>query len=281
MGYHIVYSILSDFFAINFKDGFMKMTLFPFTTGTYVVDQGTMDNIHWGFPYEHPLPVFAIRHPKGTVIFDTGHNHRGLSDPKGWYGKSIEKIIKINVTKDDCLPFQLQKAGIDPAEVTHVIMSHLHIDHTGEMMSFPKAQFIVRATELKYCWWPPLHQRYTYAFNDLKDTRFYNYLEIPDIIDFDVFQDGSLICIATPGHTPGHQSLIVRLPDYDKPFILCADACYTPFNLENNLYGCGLMWNTEAWFNTITKLKYYQNIGYELWFGHHMESWDYMVKRFG
>ena len=92
----------------------------------------------------------------------------------------------------------------------HVIMSHLHIDHAGEMTSFPKAQFIVRTSELSYGWWPSMHQRYTYAFNDLKDTRFYNYLELPDIVDFDLFQDGSLICIATPGH----QSLIVKLQNF-------------------------------------------------------------------
>jgi glyoxylase-like metal-dependent hydrolase (beta-lactamase superfamily II) len=103
---------------------------------------------------------------------------------------------------------------------------------------------------------------------------------LPDTIDFDVFQDGSLICIATPGHTPGHQSLVVKLPDYDKPIVLCADSCYGPVNLEGRLYGSGLMWNTEAWLKTIQKLKYYSSIGHELWFGHNMESWQELIKSF-
>jgi glyoxylase-like metal-dependent hydrolase (beta-lactamase superfamily II) len=256
------------------------MRFYPFSAGSYIVNQGTLDNSNWGVPYEHPLPMYAIKHPKGIVVFDTGHNHRGLSDPKGWYGKSIEGIIKINVEQEDCLPFQLKKAGINPDDVTHVIMSHLHIDHAGEMTSFPKAQFIVRASELSYGWWAPLHMRYNYVFNDLKGTRFFNFLELPDAIDFDVFLDGTLVCLATPGHTPGHQSLKVTLPDYDRPMVLCADACYTPSNMEGSLYGSTLMWNVEAWYKTIEKLKYYENIGCELWFGHHMESWGEQIKKF-
>jgi glyoxylase-like metal-dependent hydrolase (beta-lactamase superfamily II) len=258
---------------------YMKMEFYPFSTGTYVVDKGTLDNKSWGTLYEHPLPAFVIRHQKGTVVFDTGHNHKALEDPHGWYGSQIDGMT-IKVTKDDCLPFQMQKAGIDPKEVTHVIMSHLHIDHAGEMTAFPNARFIVRASELSCAWWPPVHMRGNYVFNDLKDTRFYNFLELPDIIDFDVFGDGALIVIHTPGHTPGHQSLIVRLPDYEKPMILCADACYGPANLEGALYGSTLMYNTASWYKTIEKFKYYQNIGCELWYGHHMETWRELKRKF-
>jgi glyoxylase-like metal-dependent hydrolase (beta-lactamase superfamily II) len=225
--------------------------------------------------------MFAIRHPKGIVVFDTGHNHRGLKDPQAWYGKSIEGFKSINITEGDCLPAQLGKVGIDPAEVTHVVLSHLHIDHAGEMESFPKARFVVRAAELSYAWWPAPNMRHTYVVNDLKETRFFNYLELRDGEEFDVFGDGALTCIHTPGHTPGHQSLAVRLPDHDKPMMLCADACYTPFTLEGNPYCAGLMWNLDEFHRSLGRLRHYRDIGYEMWYGHDMAAWTERIKAFG
>ncbi|MCC8181356.1 MAG: N-acyl homoserine lactonase family protein [Planctomycetes bacterium] len=256
----------------------MKMQFHPFTSGTYVVNRGIMDDISWGERYEHPIPMFAIRHPKGIVVFDTGHNHRGLVNPQQWYGKSIANFHAINISEEDCLPAKLKSVGIDPADVTHVVMSHLHIDHAGEMESFPKATFIVRASELRYAWWPALNQRYTYVFNDLKETRFFEYLELRDGVDFDIFGDGTLVCIHTPGHTPGHQSLIVRLPDNDRPMLLCADACYTPFTLQDNPYCAGLMWNLDEFYRSLSLLRHYRDTGYELWYGHDMAEWQERIK---
>ena len=120
--------------------------MYPFSCGSYVIDRGILDNASWGEPYEHPIPMFAFRHPRGVVLFDTGHNHRGLADPRKWYGKSLDGFLEIRIAEDDCLPRQLSKVGIGLSEVTYVILSHLHIDHAGEMASFPGAKFIVRAS---------------------------------------------------------------------------------------------------------------------------------------
>lgn len=258
----------------------MTIEMHPFTCGTYVIDRGGLDNTSWGELYEHPIPMFAIRHPKGVVVFDTGHNHRGLADPQGWYSHSIDGFKEIRISEDDCLPAQLRRVGIDPAEVTHVVMSHLHVDHAGEMMSFPDAAFIVRASELRYAWWPALNQRYTYVVNDLLPTRFYNYIELPDGIDFDLFGDGTLKLIHTPGHTPGHQSLIMTLPGYDAPMLACADCCYGRKNLEYAICGSGVMWDVQQWYYSIQKLRYWESMGCELWFGHDMEDWNEKMKKY-
>lgn len=258
----------------------MKMRFHPFSSGTYVVDRGIMDGISWGTLYEHPNPMFVIEHPKGVVVFDTGNNHRGLADPTSWWGKSLPEKDKMRCTVEDCLPARLNSIGLSVDDVKYVVMSHLHIDHAGEMESFPNATFVVRHSELSYAWWPAKNMRYTYVFNDLKNTREFNYLELPDGSDFDLFGDGSLVCIHTPGHTPGHQSLIVRLPDYDKPIVLCQDACYTGFNFLGNPYSGGLMWNLEKWYQTIQRLQHYDRIGHEIWFGHEMESWLVNQKKF-
>jgi glyoxylase-like metal-dependent hydrolase (beta-lactamase superfamily II) len=106
------------------------------------------------------------------------------------------------------------------------------------------------------------------------------YLEIPDNVNFDIFGDGTLVTVHTPGHTPGHQSLVVTLPDYDNPLFLCQDACYMEENLAGVSYSAGLMWCLETHFKTIDLIRYYQGIGHEIWFGHEMESWVKNIAKF-
>lgn len=251
----------------------MTIRMYPFTCGSYVIDRGGLNNRSWGEAYEHPLPMFAFRHPKGVAVFDTGHNHRGLADPLGWFGPSIKGFKEIRVREEDCLPAQLKRVGIDPDEVTHVILSHLHIDHAGEVASFPKAQFFIRGSELPFAWWSTPNQRGVYVVRDMLDMRDFNIYEIPDGIDFDVFEDGSLVCIHTPGHTPGHQSLIVTLPDYDRPMVICGDACCGRDNLEGALASAGVMWEVAQWYASIQKLRRLEAMGHEMWFGHDMKNW--------
>lgn len=256
----------------------MNMRFHPFSSGTLVVNKGSLNNRDWTTRYEHPNPMFAIRHPKGVVVYDTGMNSRGKTDP-AWWGKSMDGV-DVNLQPSEYLPTQLRAVGIDPAEVKYVIMSHLHVDHTGEMSAFPDATFVVRQREMSYAWWPGRNQWYTYCLNDLLAARDFRYLEIAGTGDVDLFGDGTLVMVHTPGHTPGHQSLIVTLPDYDRPMFLCQDACYLQENLDGANYGAGLMWCLEDWFKTIERIRFYQSIGHEIWFGHQMEGWAEMVAKF-
>lgn len=256
------------------------MEMYPFSCGSYVIDKGILDNKSWGTPYEHPNPMFAFRHKVGVAVFDTGHNHRSLADPRGWYGKTLDGFIEIRVREEDCLPAQLRRVGIDAAEVTHVILSHMHIDHAGEMTAFPKALFVVRAAELLAAWWPAANQRGSYIMNDLLPTREYDFLELPDSGDFDVFGDNSLVCIHTPGHTPGHQSLRVTLPGYPCPIVLCGDACYGEANLQGTLPNSGVLTDPRQWYQSIQALRQLQRLGCELWFGHDMDDWKEKTARF-
>ncbi len=250
------------------------MYMHPFSCGSYVVDRGVLDNAHWGERYEHPIPMYAFRHPRGVVVFDTGHSHRGLEDPVAWYGeKTLAGFLDIRVREEDCLPAQLRSVGIEPEEVTHVILSHLHIDHAGEMASFPDALFVLRASELPYAWWSPPNQRNSYIMNDLLPTRNFRYLELPDGLDFDLFGDGSLVCVHTPGHTPGHQSLLARLPERGRTLVLCGDACYGEANLRGSPPSAGVLCDAPLWYRSIERLRHWEALGHELWFGHDMEDW--------
>jgi glyoxylase-like metal-dependent hydrolase (beta-lactamase superfamily II) len=249
-----------------------KVKLHQLTSGSFVVDKGTLNNRDWGVPYEHPNPMYVMEHPKGIVLFDTGMNHRGLGNPKEWWGETISGL-EMRVKEKDCLPAQLAGIGMKPQDVRYVVMSHLHIDHAGEMESFPDATFIVRSTELKFAWWADPHMRHVYIMNDLRNTRKFRYVELPDDVDFDLFGDGSIVCMHTPGHTPGHQSAVVDVEGRDRKVIFCADACYLTENLEYRVYSANLMWNAEAWCRTIGRLRMMKDQGYDLWLGHEMEDW--------
>jgi glyoxylase-like metal-dependent hydrolase (beta-lactamase superfamily II) len=249
-----------------------EVKLHAFSCGSFVTDKGTLNNKDWGVPYEHPIPMYLFEHRKGMVLFDTGMNHRGLSNGREWWG-DIYRGETVKVTEADCMPAQLKKIGINPKDIRYVIMSHLHIDHAGEMESFPQATFVVRNSELRFAWWPDRHMKDIYAFSDLKNTRKFDYLELEDGFDFDVFADESLVCVHTPGHTPGHQSLIVRASGYDASIVLAADACYTMENLDFQPASSGLMWNVEAWCRSIRKLQHFREIGYDVWLGHDSDDW--------
>lgn len=249
-----------------------KVRLHQMTAGSFVVDKGNLNNRDWGVRYEHPNPMYVMEHPKGIVLFDTGMNHRGLPTMKEWFGSTIAGH-DVRVAEKDCLPAKLAALGIKPADVKYVVMSHLHVDHAGEMESFPGATFVVRASELKFAWWADPHMRHVYIINDLINTRNFNYLELPDDLDFDLFGDGSIVCIHTPGHTPGHQSAIVDAEGIDRKVVFCADSCYLTENLDYNIYSAGLVWNAEAWCRTIGRLRVLRDQGYDLWLGHDMDDW--------
>ena len=257
----------------------VRVRMHAFSSGTYLVNKGTLNNREWGVKYEHPNPMYAFEHPRhGVVLFDTGINHRGLSEPMAWWGPAVANL-EVRATEQDCMPACLRSVGVRPEDVKYVMMSHLHIDHAGEMESFPNATFVVRASEMKFAWWADPHMRHVYAFNDLKNTRGFEYLEIAESVDFDLFGDGSLILIHTPGHTPGHQSVIVDAEGAERKRILCADACYLRENLEYKIYSAGLIWNAEAWCRSIGRLRAYEGLGYDLWMGHEMEDWQRHLHR--
>ncbi len=144
-----------------------------------------------GKPVTIPLLMFLIDHPKGLVVFDTGVDTDKPGDPF------------LEASPEQRLDRQMQRLGYQPGDVRNVILSHLHLDHVGCMPLFPDATFIVRRQELRAAWWPDAYER-GYDFDSLMTTRHLKYLQLGAEEAFDLFQDGSLVCIDTKGHTEGH-----------------------------------------------------------------------------
>ena len=155
-----------------------------------------------------PCPSFLIEHPKGLVLFDTGCNPKIIDDAIGYWGE-MARHLPLQWKKSDTLDQQIKNVGYKPEDVKYVILSHAHLDHAGGLTYFPKAKFLAGRNEIRYAYWPEPDKRWAFILNDYIPTRGYDWIELDQ--DFDLFGDGSLKFLLTPGHTPGECSLLVNL----------------------------------------------------------------------
>jgi N-acyl homoserine lactone hydrolase len=177
-----------------------------------------------------PYTLFLVEHPDGRVVFDTGLH------PK-WKTAGSERRIEVG-ERDDVVSL-LAGAGVHADEVEHVVASHLHYDHAGGLQFFPAASVWVQAAELRFARAPAVYQRELYDPGDFDHRLRWQELEG----GHDVFGDGSVTIMPTPGHTPGHQSLCVELPS--GLHVLAADASYLESAMRARRLP-GVVWNPDA-----------------------------------
>jgi N-acyl homoserine lactone hydrolase len=160
---------------------------------------------------------FLLTHPKGTLLWDTGlpdslaNVPAGVTDPFG---------ITLKVQKT--LAAQLAELNVKPSEVDYVAFSHLHGDHTGNANLFTSSTWILGKPELAWALGkptPPGVAPPSLSGHKKAKLQFIDY-------DHDVFGDGSVRILRTPGHTPGHQVLFVSLAKAGK-FVLSGDLFHT------------------------------------------------------
>ncbi len=178
----------------------------------YVLDCGSMairnmglfsdTGAYEGRPGTIVDPCFLIRHPKGTLLWDTG-----LSD--SLVGQDVPANsdgVALHVERR--LLDQLADLGVAPSDVTYLAFSHLHIDHTGNANAFTAAMWILNQVELDWAVGTPTPPIVDPAsFSAFRAVR-----TITISGDYDVFGDGRVRILKTPGHTPGHQVLLLKLP---------------------------------------------------------------------
>ena len=212
-----------------------------------------------GKPVTIPLLMFLIDHPKGLVVFDTGIDTDRPQEPF------------VEVSAEQRIDRQMQRLGYDPGDVKYVVLSHLHLDHVGCMPLFPHATFIVRRSESRAAWWPDAYE-HGYDFECLMRARHLKYLQPADGEAFDVFEDGSLICFDTKGHTEGHQSLLVNLPETGR-VVLTGDAVQVAENFTDKVPP-GMCWSSQLAVQAIERLQHMQAEGALLIFGHELALLD-------
>jgi glyoxylase-like metal-dependent hydrolase (beta-lactamase superfamily II) len=173
-----------------------------------------------------PIACWLIKTSDGLVLFDTGCHPKVSDDPSYW--GPIAAALQCKYPKEMLLDRQIQGLGYKMDDVKYVVISHLHLDHTGYMHAFPKAKFLIMANELRYAYWPDPDRRAVFIFDDIVPTRNFEWIELDS--DLDLFDDGSLHMLKTPGHTPGECSLYVRLPN--RKILLVGDTIHLRAQIE-------------------------------------------------
>ena len=167
-----------------------------------------------------PVPFYVIEHPDGVALFDCGF-HEALLDPQDDFRKALNsQSLDVSFTADEMVGASLERLDIDPARVRYVVLSHLHFDHSGGLHQLPNATVVVQRREWEAGANAEEAARY---FLPRRFFKLGHELQLADG-EHDLFGDGSVTCIPSFGHTPGHQSLRVRSAAGDH--ILVADACY-------------------------------------------------------
>ena len=168
----------------------------------YVMDCGhnaAADQSRWspgvnvGKPIELSDNCYLIKHGADWLLWDTGYPdavaQRPVTTPVG------------TATRAKTLAAQLAEIGVKPSDIRYVAVSHTHGDHVGNVDLFPESLLLIQKAELDWAFAPGKQPPF-------KVERPVRRLEG----DLDVFGDGSVTILSTPGHTPGHQSLLVHLP---------------------------------------------------------------------
>jgi N-acyl homoserine lactone hydrolase len=218
------------------------MSLTRFECGTpqdpTAVNQRFSDTFAYGdMKRQFVFSCYLVKHDDQYLLWDTGH---AMTMPK-----VAPKVSLVDL---------LAKINIKPEQITYVGISHYHADHTGQVNSFPKATLFIGKGD-----WD--------AITSPKPAEGVNYKPFeswakgeskvePVATDKDVFGDGSVIMLATPGHTPGHHSLLVKLPKTGN-VIITGDAVHFRENYEND----GVPWfnyNRADTLASIARLKQLQ-----------------------
>lgn len=210
-----------------------------------------------------PIPVFLIRHPGyGPILVDTGLHPSIASDPVENLGRFGNWLYRPSLEPEATVSAQLRGKGVDPASIRLVILTHLHIDHASAIADFPDATLVVTeaeweaATSGSFPAFRGYHRpQFDYAFDfrtaDFEGENVHSYSTFGRTID--LFGDGSVRLAFTPGHTPGHQSVIVRLKDRD--MAIAGDALYRLAQLEDGAVGPGVMADAHRYRRSLQEFR--------------------------
>ncbi len=170
-----------------------------------------------------PVSTWLIRHPKGTVLFDCGMPASFVERTERT--DKVSTFLEIEYGVSETVGEQLRAHDQDPGRVDFVVVSHLHFDHVGGLSMIPNATLIIQRAEWESGMSEEGASRYTREDFDL------GHKLKPLDGEYDIFGDDSIVCIPTPGHTVGHQSLRVKLAS-GRQVVLTSDCCYFARTLD-------------------------------------------------
>ena len=187
-----------------------------------------------------PIVAFLLDHPgAGPVLIDTGLHSSVAVKPAESLGRVGSLALRnLEMDPSQAVPAQLRELGVEPSAVGTVVMTHLHVDHASGISEFPDATFVLSRAEWEAATSQGrLHGYATRQFDHAFDYRLLDF----DGADpssfagfarsFDLFGDGSVRAVYTPGHTLGHMSVLVRTAGGE--VLVAGDAIYMRRNLDD------------------------------------------------
>jgi N-acyl homoserine lactone hydrolase len=173
------------------------------------------------------VAAYLVVHPRGTLMWDTGVVPDEMIQPGG--------TTSFRATVQKTLQSQLAEIGYKPSDITYLALSHYHYDHSANSNLFAGATWLVQKPERDLMFSGTLGPSSANApAPDAVAMRFAALQNSKTTLldgDHDVFGDGSVVIVSTPGHTPGHQSLFVKLPK-EGPIVLSGDLYHYPAERE-------------------------------------------------
>jgi glyoxylase-like metal-dependent hydrolase (beta-lactamase superfamily II) len=211
---------------------------------------------------------YLVVHPKGTLQFDAG----AVADSQFKPGSG--PVVAGIMSADKPLLPQLAAAGYRPSDVTYFAMSHYHSDHTANANAFAGATWIVQKAERDWMFADkPQGIVQPASYSALRNAK----TRILDNEDLDVFGDGTVRVISTPGHTPGHQILFVRLAKRG-PVILAGDLYHYPEEITTGRIPTFEFNADQSRASRAKVLELMTQTGAELWIEHDITTHERLPK---
>jgi N-acyl homoserine lactone hydrolase len=236
----------------------------------YVLDTGVIDMTDYAMfspsagpneRYEMPVKSYVVAHPLGTLVWDTG-----IEDAiNGEGGRQIIEEITFKVPKT--MRSQLEEIGVDPATVRYLAFSHLHPDHVGNIDLFPDSTVLLQRAELDAAF-SPRAEDLTYFPDSYAALDRDNVQAVSG--EHDVFGDGTVVLRPLPGHTPGHQGLLVLLRETGR-VLLAGDVSYSVKDYIEGAVRSGNV-DLEASARSIDAAKELEREGVTVWLHHDAEA---------
>ena len=189
-----------------------------------------------------PIQAFLVEHPGvGPLMIDTGFHPSVAVDPKQNLGPVYARFLgELEMSAEHAAPAQLRARGLDAADIRYVLMTHMHFDHASAIGEFPGATFLMSQQE-----WDAVlegkrldgyvRRQYDFGFDyrtfDFDSGATESFASFGR--SFDLFGDGSIRAVFTPGHTHGHTSYVLRLRD--REVLVAGDAFYTRRALDEGV----------------------------------------------
>lgn len=238
--------------------------IYAFTCGAITFSYPGLRSTETGM-LKVPVTSYLVDHPKGHLVFDTGMSLQIRNSFDDYVPEYAKHDRSFHYEAGDDIASRLTGAGFDTDDISMIVNSHLHHDHCGGNALIPNARVLVQQVEWDHA------QRQGSDTMAYRRADFETGQEVQKLEgDHDVFGDGSVMCLPTPGHTPGHQSL--RVTTSSGTYLLCGDACYLSASLDDLVLPLNVADPTET-RETLEKLQAMRDEGIQVFPGHDPWFW--------